>query len=328
MTLAKEGNTPDKTKTDPTPAVSVIMNCLNGEKYLREAIDSVFAQTYEDWELIFWEDKDSTDSSGKIAKSYGNKLRHFKADEKLPLYGARNRAIEKAHGKYIAILDCDDIWLPSKLEKQIPILEKQSNVGLVYSDCIVFNEKGKKKRFFNIVRPERGMVFQKLLLSNFINTQTAVIRRSALESLGTFFDGRLHMSGDYDAYLRISHDWILDYVDEPLAGYRVHGSSMTTKDGRRLLANEIGLTMENLKKDIPDFRHRYTEGYNFLERRKNVQLGLLDWESGDKKLARQRVKRHARSSFAHMALYFLMLFPYKYVFNTFFRVYNKNLLAN
>ena len=69
-----------------SPTVSVIMNCLNGEKFLREALDSVFAQTYEDWEIIFWEDVDSSDSSGEIAKSYGTKVRHFKADKKLPLH--------------------------------------------------------------------------------------------------------------------------------------------------------------------------------------------------------------------------------------------------
>ena len=102
------------------------------------------------------------------------------------------------------------------------------------ADYILFNEKGREKRFFNVVRPERGMVFEKLLFSNFINTQTVVIKRRAFESFDNMFDGRLHMSGDYDAYLRISHRWELDYVNKPLARYRVHSGSMTSKDGRRL----------------------------------------------------------------------------------------------
>ncbi len=128
------------------PTVSVIMNCLNCEKYLREAIDSVFAQTYEDWEIIFWEDKASKDGSENIATSYGRKLRYFRSDVSLPLYGSRNLAVQQARGKYIAILDCDDIWLPTKLEEQIPLLERDDKVGLVYSDIILFNEKGKEKR--------------------------------------------------------------------------------------------------------------------------------------------------------------------------------------
>ncbi len=82
-----------------TPTVSVIMNCLNCAKYLREAIDSVFAQTYEDWEIIFWEDNASNDDSERIARSYGNKLRYFRSDVSLPLYGSRNLAVQEARGK-------------------------------------------------------------------------------------------------------------------------------------------------------------------------------------------------------------------------------------
>ena len=67
--------------TQSSPTVSIIMNCLNGGKYLREAIDSIYAQTYHDWEIIFWEDKASTDHSSEIAKSYGDKLRYFKGDK-------------------------------------------------------------------------------------------------------------------------------------------------------------------------------------------------------------------------------------------------------
>jgi len=311
-----------------SPTVSVIMNCLNGEKFLREALDSVFAQTYESWEIIYWEDVDSSDNSGEIAKSYGSKVIPFKADKKLPLYGARNQAIHHAQGKYIAILDCDDIWLPSKLEKQISFLEDNSDVALVYSDCIVFNEAGREKRFFDIVNPERGMVFSKLLLSNFINTQTVVIRREALDNFNTLFDGRLHMSGDYDAYLRISHKWRLDYVDEPLARYRVHVSSMTTTDSRRLLSHEIGLTLETLCSTIPGFKSKYFKEYYLMQRRMNVQLALIDWENGNKKKARQRIKPYIRSSLVHLSLYLLAFLPFKYFFNPFYRMYNKNLMAD
>ena len=150
------------------PTVSVIMNCLNCEKYLREAIDSVFAQTYEDWEIIFWEDAASKDDSEEIARSYGSKLRYFRSDVSLPLYGSRNLAVQKARGKYIAILDCDDMWVPTKLEEQIPLLEQDEDVGLVYSDCYLFNESRKEKRSFEFKKPYRGNVFSELLFENFI----------------------------------------------------------------------------------------------------------------------------------------------------------------
>ena len=77
------------------PLVCVIMNCYNGEKYLREAIDSVYAQSYKNWEIIFW-DNLSTDSSAKIAKSYDSKLRYFVGQETIPLGAARNKALSKS----------------------------------------------------------------------------------------------------------------------------------------------------------------------------------------------------------------------------------------
>ena len=80
------------------------MNCYNGEKYLREAIDSIYAQSYENWEIIFW-DNCSTDSSAEIAKSYDEKIKYFTVSSKLELGEARKLATEHARGKYLAFLD-------------------------------------------------------------------------------------------------------------------------------------------------------------------------------------------------------------------------------
>lgn len=324
MKTLKEDKPISNDSSGSSPAVSVIMNCLNGEQYLREAIDSVFAQTFEDWEIIFWEDKDSIDKSGDIAKSYGSKLRHFKAEEKLPLYGARNLAIQRAKGRYIALLDCDDMWLPTKLEEQIPLFEADKEVGLVFSDCILFNERGGEKSFFDAIKPQRGMVFDKLLFSNFLNTQTVVIRREVLDGLDGPFDRRLHMSGDYDAYLRISHKWKFDYVDKPLARYRVHSSNMSLTKGRRLLVDEIGITIDNLRKSVPDFDTKYSNAVSLLERRTNTLTALMDWEAGENKNARTMIRPFVFNSIYCFVLYFLMFFPYRIVFKPLHRLYKKN----
>ncbi|MGR3302429.1 MAG: glycosyltransferase [Candidatus Scalindua sp.] len=309
------------------PTVSVIMNCLNCEKYLREAIDSVFAQTYEDWEIIFWEDNASKDNSERIAKSYGHKLRYFRSDVSLPLYGSRNLAVQKARGKYIAILDCDDLWLPTKLEEQIPLLERNHEIGLVYSDAFLFNEKGKEKRQFEITKPYRGNIFPELLLCNFINNQTVVIRKEAFGSVDNWFDGRLVMSGDYDAYLRISYKWKVDYVDKPLARYRVHRNSKSQRDGRKLLSVELDLVIENLRKAVNEFEKNYPEGIRHLKRRRDVQLSLLDWENGDKKKARKRLNVYIQDGVYYLILSLLMYFPYRYVFYPCHRMYTKNIIA-
>ena len=309
------------------PVVSVLMNCLNCSLYLEEAIDSVYAQTYKDWEIIFW-DNASTDSSAEIAQRYDEKLRYFRADVSLPLYGARNLALQKARGKYIAILDCDDLWLPAKLEEQIPLLEKDDKVGLVYSDVILFNEKGKEKRSFEFKKPYRGNVFSELLLENFINTQTVLIRKDAFDSLDTFFDERLIMSGDYDACLRISYGWKVDYVDKPLARYRVHRNSKSWSDGRKLVTVEIDLMLDNLKKTVNEFEKKYSEEIRLLKRRRDVQLSLLDWENGDKKKARTRLHAYVRDSISYLTLYLLTYLSYRYFFYPCYRVYTKNLMAD
>ena len=93
--------------TRNTALVSIIMNCYNCAKYLEEAIDSIYAQSYDNWEIIFW-DNCSTDNSALIAKSYDSKLKYFLAKEHTALGRARNLAIKEAKGGYIAFLDSDD----------------------------------------------------------------------------------------------------------------------------------------------------------------------------------------------------------------------------
>lgn len=208
-----------------TPKVSVIMNCLNCEKYLKEAIDSVYSQTYPNWEIIFW-DNSSIDSSTEIAKSYDDKLQYFRGDKTVPLGHARNLAVEKARGEYIAFLDCDDMWLPEKLEKQIKVLNSNNEVGLVYSDSYILrNGKKDKRTYFENCPPHKGLVFEKLLLlsesSNFIPQLTVIIKRKIFEEIG-YFKKEFKIGLDLELFLRVAEKYELDYVNEPLAIYRIH----------------------------------------------------------------------------------------------------------
>ena len=203
------------------------MNCLNCAKYLREAIDSVYAQTYRDWEIIFW-DNVSTDDSAEIAKSYDGKLRYFCGETTVPLGHARNLAIENARGKCIAFLDCDDMWLPEKLKKQMELLEKNPDVMLVYSNsCTVDYMGAVLKISFDSGKPERGEIFNELLSRyNFIPLLTVVIRKEVLDEVG-LFDNRYNVAEEYDLFLRIAYKHPVDYVEKPLARYRVHESNVS-----------------------------------------------------------------------------------------------------
>ena len=101
------------------PLVSVIMNCFNGDKFLKRSVESVLNQSYKNIELIFW-DNLSTDKSEIIIKKFKDKrIKYFKSKKFLTLYNARNFAVKKARGNFISFLDTDDWWKKNKLKKQV-----------------------------------------------------------------------------------------------------------------------------------------------------------------------------------------------------------------
>ena len=107
-----------KTLNNKSPLVSIIVNCYNGDKYLSEALDSILDQTYQNWELIFWDNR-SEDKSAEIFKRNKDKrFKYYYANEHTSLYKARNLAIEKSNGDFIAFLDTDDLWDKNKLQLQ------------------------------------------------------------------------------------------------------------------------------------------------------------------------------------------------------------------
>ncbi len=125
--------------------VSVIMNCHNGEKFLNDSVKSVINQTYQNWELIFF-DNASNDNSKKIIQGFKeNRIKYFFSKKFLNLYAARNEAIEKSNGKYISFLDIDDYWAPNKLVEQVKFLENNKEYKIVYSNYYVQNDKKRKK---------------------------------------------------------------------------------------------------------------------------------------------------------------------------------------
>ena len=127
--------------------VSIILNCFNGEKYLKDALETVVNQTYNNWELVFWDNK-SNDGSKKILELYNSKkFKYYRSNVHTSLYEARNLAVKECKGEYIAFIDADDYWEKDKLEKQIKLFENK-NVGVVYGNLWIYNEKLKKKKYF------------------------------------------------------------------------------------------------------------------------------------------------------------------------------------
>jgi len=209
------------------PLVSIIINCFNGEKYLRHAIESIISQTYKNWEIIFWDNR-SNDKSAKIFKEYkDDRLKYYLASSHIEiLYKARNLALEKANGEFVAFLDVDDWWLPEKLEKQIPLFN-DPDVGMVYGNLWLFFEKKNKKRIYKKKKLPTGKILNKLLNDYAIGSPTYVIRKKSLESLEFYFNDNFHIIGDFDINIRLSVNWKIDCIQSPIAFVRRHDKNIS-----------------------------------------------------------------------------------------------------
>jgi len=290
------------------PKVSIIMNCFNGEEFLKEAIDSVISQTYENWELVFW-DNQSTDKSRNIVEEYSEeKIRYFYADSFTSLGEARNLAIVKAKGDLIAFLDCYDIWLSEKLNKQVPLFQKKE-VGIVISDTIFFNKNGIERQLYKKNKPPEGNVFKKLLDSYFISLETVIVRSKALKSLTEMFDTRFNAIEEYDIFIRLCYNWELAYVDEILAKWRVHKSSVTwTRPD--LFGSERRLFLEKLNALIPQFHSRFNSQYYSISRKCDYEEAREFWKVGKTRMAREKLAPHRFSGVKWLVVYFLTFFPF------------------
>ncbi|MDC0925449.1 glycosyltransferase family A protein, partial [Candidatus Pelagibacter sp.] len=165
--------------------VSIIMNCHNGEKYLKQAIHSILIQSYKNWELVFF-DNASTDNSSNIVKNFKDKRIKYYYSKYVNLGIARKKAYQLCKGEYISFLDCDDYWEKNKLRLQIDQLKKNPKSGLSFSNSFFF--KNNKKKLLYDIKPHDGYIFEKLLEKYFISFDTVIIKRFYLNKLKHVFD--------------------------------------------------------------------------------------------------------------------------------------------
>jgi glycosyltransferase involved in cell wall biosynthesis len=231
-----------------TPLVSVVVPFYNGAKFLRAALDSVLAQTYEQVQLVAVDDG-STDSSPDILASYGSRLVTIRQSN-AGVAEARNAGIRASQGELIAFLDQDDWWLPEKVEKQVALFRADARVGLVHTGVLQYSENA--GAFVDPVYPTEGSsrlqgdCYEQLLLGNAIFNSSAMIRRSVLDRSG-MFDPVIagNTVQDYDLWLRISRHASLGYVPEALTALRLHGEQGTW-NRRAMLGDELRLLERTL----------------------------------------------------------------------------------
>jgi len=290
------------------PKVSINIPCFNSEKYIAETLQSVLSQTFEDFEIILVNDG-STDMTEEIIKTFSDPRIKYYYQKNIGLGKTRNRQLALSSGDFIAFLDHDDIWLPTKLEKQIPLFENQPKVGLVYCDTIFFNNKGDVKRLYNNRVPPRGNVFRQILKNYFLAMPSVVIRKKALDSQQQWFDDNFSMSEECDLFTRIAHDWDFDYVNEPLAKWRMHKASLTFSK-RELVSRETELIMAKFIEIYPNFESEYKSELVAMKAFTQYQYALLDWEKGNSQNTRSRLKPFIWRNIRYFIVYFLSLLPF------------------
>ncbi|WP_082224248.1 glycosyltransferase family 2 protein [Halorubrum sp. T3] len=227
--------------------ISVIIPVYEQPDLLRDALNSITKQTVNDYEVVVVDDASNTDFK-PIVNAYDDRVRLITHDENLGAAAARNTGIEHADGEYMAFLDADDTWEPTKLEKQREVFENgDDDLGLVYTGFVQYELDGSEWERF----PEaRGDIYLEELERDRVHpTSTVMVQRDVVEEVGGF-DTSLPSRQDYDLWLRITEHYTVDYVDEILVDKREQPDSIS-KDFDSRIKGDLAV-FEKIKERAAD----------------------------------------------------------------------------
>src|SRR4051812_30187689 len=210
--------------------VSVITAARDAAPYVRDALDSVLSQTFDDWEAVVVDDA-STDDTPEVARSYGDRVRVVSNERPLGPAGARNLGFEHARGELVATLDADDIWTPGFLEGQVALYDRArsrgTRVGLVCCDARLLGPRGFEDDTFadRSARPRGTVTLTDLLRVNVVFT-SVLAPREVMHGLGGY-DTELPVAEDYDLWIRMAEEgYGIVWNPEPIAIYRLRPESL------------------------------------------------------------------------------------------------------
>lgn len=210
-------------------AVDVIIPVRNRPRLVELCLDSVKAQSFQPNAVIAVDDG-STDATPAVLAEYArgwSKLRVLRSNHRGAAH-ARNIGLAASRAEFVAFLDSDDVWLPAKLERQMPLFDGRPDVGLVHCACFQIDDKGEPLPNTRVFAPsKRGDVFEEMI-NNFYHlsgsASAIVARRELVERVGGFDEGLLHVE-DQDLWLKLARVSLVDFTPEPLVGLRSHGGN-------------------------------------------------------------------------------------------------------
>ncbi|HEY1376889.1 MAG TPA: glycosyltransferase [Gemmataceae bacterium] len=214
------------------PAVTVLVTSYNYGRYVGAAMESVRAQTADNFECVVIDDG-STDNSLSVIGSFLSDPRfRLVRQQNRGVSHARNVGIGLANAPYIAFLDADDLWRPTKLERQLERFRDRPDLGVVFTRRTIIDSDDGPRPCSDVLPPE-GRVVGPLFRQNFVCFSSAMVRTEAAVRVGGF-DERLGLAVDYDFWLRVARHYPFGVVDEPLVAYRVgHGVNLSRRQRER-----------------------------------------------------------------------------------------------
>jgi GT2 family glycosyltransferase len=223
--------------TAPLAEVSVVVAAYNQGPWLAQAIESVRAQTFVDWELVVVDDGSTDDTPAVVARHAADARVVYVRQARAERSAARNRGIAASSGRLVAFLDADDLWHPEKLARQVAALAADPAAGLCYTVARFIDSAGRPLPVRKPPRALAGDVFTRLMRGNVLILASVVARRACLDAVGGF-DPAITPYGceDWDLWLRIARRYPVAVVDEELTLYRRHGGN-TSWD--RVLASAL-----------------------------------------------------------------------------------------
>ncbi len=240
------------------PLVSVIIPTHNRAELVGQAVQSVLNQTYRKMEIIVVDDG-STDNTRDVLRKYHATIRYI-YQERSERSRARNEGFRYSKGDYVAFLDSDDLWLPMKIEKQVQVLNGNSDIGLVYTEVQYIDINGRP--YIGDIcwdKPVRPALYEDLMTHNVITgtTSSVMVRRTCLDKVG-LFDESMNTCEDLDLYRRIARYHNFHKIELTLTKFRIHAGN--TQHNASAMAEGWEIIINKISQDTPpDFEYYKNE---------------------------------------------------------------------
>ena len=235
----------------PAPAVSVVMPVYNAEQFVEEAVESVFAQSLGDFELIIVDDASSDGSAQILSHFSDSRLRQLRNERTLGVAASLNRGIEVSTGRYVARLDADDACARDRLERQVAFLDRHRDISILGTAARVVGDAAGRGSIWKMAASPLAVRFVSLLRSPFLHP-TVMARRAAFATGELVYDAGLEPAEDYGLWACALRSMEGTNLKEPLVTYRLHAAQTTTTRRSGMLDAHDKIARDVISRELPN----------------------------------------------------------------------------